>query len=137
MELREVTELETTIELLRDIKESADKGVLWRDPSNYSEEYRRRYGWAVSALMDKAIAHLKRLENIDKESERYTVFGIEENAEVCAHCEHFMAYYNVHGGMTAYGSCFYPRGKQRCVTDSCKHFKKRTSPLVTRLNIRK
>ena len=61
VEQREMTELEAAIEILKDIKEAADKGIMWRDPNLYPEEYRKNYELVVSAIMGKAIATLEGL----------------------------------------------------------------------------
>ncbi|MBQ2985392.1 MAG: hypothetical protein IJD61_03095 [Clostridia bacterium] len=61
MELREVTAVEAAIEILKDIKEAADKGIMWRNPDHYPEEYRKNYEAVVSAIMGKAIATLEGL----------------------------------------------------------------------------
>ena len=66
VELREVTELEAAIEILKDIKEAADKGIMWRNPDHYPEEYRKNYELVVSAIMGKAIATLEGLAQEDK-----------------------------------------------------------------------
>ena len=66
MELREMTELEAAIEILKDIKEAADKGIMWRNPDHYPEEYRKNYEAVVSAIMGKAIATLEGLAQEDK-----------------------------------------------------------------------
>lgn len=61
MEPREVIELEAAIEILKDIKRAADRGMMWRNPDHYPEEYRKNYEAAVSAIMGKAIATLEGL----------------------------------------------------------------------------
>lgn len=66
MELREVTELEAAIEILKDIKGAADKGLLWRDPNNFSEQYRRSYESVISRFFGIAISALEGLAQEDK-----------------------------------------------------------------------
>ena len=61
MEVREVTELEAATEILKDIKRAADRGMMWRNPDHYPEEYRKNYEAVVSAIMGKAIATLEGL----------------------------------------------------------------------------
>ena len=66
METREVTAIEAAIEILKDIKEAADKGIMWRNPDHYPEEYRKNYELVVSAIMGKAIVTLEGLAQEDK-----------------------------------------------------------------------
>lgn len=66
MEVREVTELEAAIEILKDIKRAADRGVMWRDPARYPEEYRRNYESVVSRFLGVAIPALEGLAQEDK-----------------------------------------------------------------------
>ena len=66
MEVREVTELEAAIEILKDIKRAADRGMMWRDPAQYPEEYRRNYESVVSRFLGVAIPALEGLAQEDK-----------------------------------------------------------------------
>lgn len=66
METREATALEAAIEILKDIKQAADKGTLWRDPAHFSEEYRRSYESFISKFIVAAISALEGLAQEDK-----------------------------------------------------------------------
>ena len=66
MEPREVIELRAAIEILKDVKEAADKGLLWRDPNNFSEQYRRSYEAVISKYFGIAIPALEGLAQEDK-----------------------------------------------------------------------
>ena len=66
VEPREVMEIKAAIEILKDIKEAADKGLLWRDPNNYSEQYRRSYEAVISEYFGFAISALEGLAQEDK-----------------------------------------------------------------------
>ncbi len=61
MEIREVMALKAAIEILKDIKQAADKGMLWRDPAHFSEEYRRSYESLISKFIGVAIYALEGL----------------------------------------------------------------------------
>lgn len=65
-EVREVTELEAAVEILKDIKRAADKGMMWRNPDHYPEEYRKNYESVVSRLLGVAIPALEVLAQEDK-----------------------------------------------------------------------
>lgn len=66
MEPHEATEIEAAIEILKDIKEAADKGIMWRNPNHYSEEYRRHYETVISKFFGVAISALEGLAQEDK-----------------------------------------------------------------------
>lgn len=74
MEPREVIELRAAIEILKDIKEAADKGLLWRDPNNFSEQYRRSYEAVISKYFGIAIPALEGLAQEDKNVNCRTLF---------------------------------------------------------------
>lgn len=53
--------LQEQIDFLRNLKESADKGIWWRDPALYPEDYRKLYEQAVSANLELCINSLEEL----------------------------------------------------------------------------
>ena len=66
MQVREVTELEAAIEILKDIKQAADRGMLWRNATHFSEEYRRSYESLISKYVGVTISALEGLAQEDK-----------------------------------------------------------------------
>ena len=84
MEVREVTELEAATEILKDIKRAADRGMMWRNPDHYPDEYRKNYEAVVSRFLGVAIPALEGLAQEDKryrdmdELEKKTLAALSE-----------------------------------------------------------